>query len=208
MEIPDIQCFPLYQGLGRVCQVWTFCQTPLLRWASPATVHIMNSQMVEEMDVTLHPGVTLCNKLFQQLLWGLFVLALCFDAQWEASNCDSQNLVLQISIFFLPHTHTQQLLQYIFKCGLSQRSTLACYACPPKDKPPNITSLTACTIVGRALGALWCAKHTISQCGQEDERAAAVTGKPKEYSERKQAQQQREVEKCEDQYTKRTLLDS
>lgn len=46
----------------------------------------------------------------------------------------------------------------------------------PETNCHNITGLTTHTIVGRAWGALWWARHTITQCG-EDERAAAGTGK-------------------------------
>lgn len=41
-----------------------------------------------------------------------------------------------------------------FTCGLSQPSTPARYARPPRRKPQNITGLAARTIVGRALGDL------------------------------------------------------
>lgn len=90
--------------------------------------------------------------------------------------------------------------------ALKHPSTLACYACQPKVKPPNITGLTTHThtIVDRALSALWWAKHTITLCGEEDERKAAATGKLEEHSERKQGQQQREEGKYEDRYTNST----
>lgn len=74
----------------------------------------------------------------------------------------------------------------------------------PKTNHHNITGLTAHTIVGRALGALWWAKHTITQCGEEDERTAAGKGKLEEHSKRRQGLQQRKEEKGEEKYTNGT----
>lgn len=52
----------------------------------------------------------------------------------------------------------------------------------PETNRHNITGLTTHTIVGRAWGSLLWARHTITQCGEEDERTAAGTGKLQEHS--------------------------
>lgn len=74
MAMPDIQRVPLYQGLRRVCQVWTFWSIVVSLSCYGSHYELTNGRR------TLSPGVTLCNKRFQQLLRGLLVLALCFDA--------------------------------------------------------------------------------------------------------------------------------
>lgn len=73
---------------------------------------------------------------------------------------------------------------------VSLASTVVSHAHPPwpamyvhpKTNRHNITGFTAHTIAGRALGALWWARHTITQCGEEDERTAAETRKLEEHS--------------------------
>lgn len=50
-----------------------------------------------------------------------------------------------------------------FTCGLSNPSAPDRYARPPRDKPQNITGLTARTMVGRALGDLCWDERAITQ---------------------------------------------
>lgn len=75
-------------------------------------------------------------------------------------------------IFFFPPSDAWQLLRRFlalvsgfssFTCGLSDPSTLAHYARPPRDKPQNIAGLTARTIVGSALGDLWWDEYAITK---------------------------------------------
>lgn len=58
---------------SRVCQVWLFCQTHQLWWASPSTVHIMNSQMVEEMGF-------ICLQVLR-------CATSCFNSYYGACSC-------------------------------------------------------------------------------------------------------------------------
>lgn len=62
----------------------------------------------------------------------------------KLDSCFSDSWLL-MTVWALPTTLLWCFVFFFFfsfKCGLSHTSTLACYARPPKNKPPNITALT------------------------------------------------------------------
>ena len=123
--------------------------------------------------------------------------------RWEASNyifiwkrTSSSRTLLSKMIIFLYGHFSDSILSFKCLCVRFQawlklwsltpiHPGLLCTSAQRQNRH-NITGLTAHTIVGSAPGAFWWAKHTITQCGEEDERTAAGMGKLEGHSERKQ----------------------
>lgn len=137
-------------------------------------------------------------------MWWTHIVSMSFTiCSWEKAA--ALNLLRQIWFFFpetwhlfkgfslwlCPTVYTVPALHcFVFfglNCGLPHPHKQVHPPQPamcvrPKTNQHNIPGLTAHTIVGRALCALWWARQTITQCGEEDERTAARTEKLKENS--------------------------